>query len=211
VILLALTGGIGSGKSSVASRLAHRGAVVLDADAIVRSLQEPGQPVFKAMVDHWGPRIVWEDGSLNRQAVAHMVFNDSDELATLEAMIHPEVRAEMTRRITGLALSAEVVVQDIPLLDKVMGGRRTGASVVVVDCPVELAVDRLVDFRGFNRDDAEARLAAQISRSDRLAMADFVIDNGGDLQQLDAEVERCWQWLQALPPTPWPPEAINEP
>ena len=205
MILIALTGGIGSGKSTVARALAVRGAVILDADVIVRDLQQPGQPVFLAMVERWGSEIVDETGQLNRQAVANIVFHDAAELEALEGLIHPRVREEMTARISQLSTTASVVVQDIPLLNKVMGDdRRSHGSTLVVDCPVEVAVDRLVEFRGFDRSDAEARVAAQISRQERVAMADFVVDNGGDLESLEKEIERCWRWIEALPPTPWP-------
>ncbi|MDH3294782.1 MAG: dephospho-CoA kinase, partial [Acidimicrobiia bacterium] len=165
MILIALTGGIGSGKSTVAKALAGRGAVVLDADAIVRDLQRAGRPVYEAMVERWGPSIVAEDGELDRQAVAGIVFNDQAELTALEELIHPRVRREMIERIDQLSETDQVVVQDVPLLEKVMGGRRSAASVVVVDCPVEVAVDRLVEHRRFDRADAEARVAAQISRN----------------------------------------------
>ena len=203
MILISLTGGIGSGKSTVARGLADRGAVLLDADAMVRDMQQPGQPVFVAMVDRWGTEILNAAGELDRAAVAGIVFNDTDELKMLESMIHPEVRAEMKRRIGELAVTDAVVVQDVPLLEKVMGERRGASSIVVVDCPVEVAIERLIEFRGFVRADAEARVAAQISRSERLSMADFVIDNSGGLDRLEAEIERCWAWIEALPPSDW--------
>ena len=202
MILIALTGGIGSGKSTVAAHLAERGAIVLDADAMVREMQRPGEPVFTAMVERWGDRIVQPSGELDRSAVADIVFNHPDELSALEALIHPLVRSEMTQRITDLSTTEHVVIQDVPLLEKVMGARRS-ARVVVVDCPPEVAVDRLVRLRGFDRSDAEARIGAQISRAERRAMADFVVDNGGDLEDLDREIDRCWHWIATLEPTDW--------
>ncbi len=205
MILISLTGGIGSGKSTVARGLADRGAVLLDADAMVREMQQPGQSVFVAMVERWGSGILTASGELDRAAMAGIVFNDADELAALEAMIHPRVRAEMTRRIDELAGTNAVIVQDVPLLEKVMGERRASSWIVVVDCPVEVAIERLIEFRGFERADAEARVAAQISRSERVAMADFVVDNSGDLEHLDGEIERCWAWIQTLPPGDWTP------
>jgi dephospho-CoA kinase len=203
MILIALTGGIGAGKSTVSHALAARGAVVLDADAIVRDLQRPGRPVFDAMVERWGSGIVADGGNLDRQAVADIVFNDAAELEALETLIHPLVRREMSERIGELAGTDRVVVQDVPLLEKVMGDRRSAASVLVVDCPTDVAIERLVEHRGFDRAAAEARVAAQISREERLGMADFVIDNSRDLAALDGEIERCWQWIESLPPTPW--------
>ncbi len=205
MILISLTGGIGSGKSTAARRLADRGAALLDADAMVREMQQPGRPVFAAMVERWGNEIVLPSGELDRAAVASIVFNDGAELAALEAMIHPEVRTEMTRRIDQMAGTDAVVIQDVPLLEKVMGERRSSASIVVVDCPVEVAIERLVRYRGFDRADAEARVATQISREDRRALADFVIDNSGDLDQLEVEVDRCWAWIHTLPPSDWVP------
>ena len=205
MILISLTGGIGSGKSTVARGLVARGAVLLDADAMVRDMQRSGETVFEAMVERWGPGILLDSGELDRAAVAGIVFNDQAELDALESMIHPAVRAEMTRRITELAPTDRVVVQDVPLLEKVMGERRSSSVIVVVDCPVDVAIERLMEFRGFDRADAEARVAAQISRSERRAMADFIVDNGGDLEQLDSEVDRCWTWIQTLPPSEWTP------
>ena len=202
--LVGLTGGIGSGKSSVSSLLARRGAEIIDADAIVRSLQEPGQPVLAAMVERWGNRILDADGALDRAAVAAIVFPDAEERKALEAIVHPAVRAEMRARMDAASTTDSVVVLDVPLLAE-GGGRRGTSAVIVVDCPVELAIERLMAHRGFDRADAEARVATQATREQRLALADFVVDNSGDLAQLEREVERCWTWLQGLDQTPWPP------
>lgn len=198
MLLVALTGGIGAGKSSVSSRLQRRGAKIIDADAVVKELQSPGQPVFLAMVERWGDRIVGVDGELDRQAVADIVFGDEDELKALNGIVHPEVRRDMTAKMDELRDTDLVVVLDIPLLVEGDAEKRGAKGVIVVDCPVEIALDRLVTHRGFDRADAEARMAAQASREDRLALADFVVDNGGDLDQLDAEIERCWIWLTNL-------------
>ncbi len=205
MILVALTGGIGSGKSSVAKRLVDRGAVLIDADATVRELQQPGEPVFVWMIERWGDPIIGQDGGLNRQAVADIVFNDADELKALEAVIHPEVRRRMTERIGSLASSDSVVVQDLPLMVEWGGGRRGASGVIVVDTPVELAIARLVEHRGFTRADAEARMKNQATREERLELADFVVDNSGSLSDLDDQIDRCWQWIAELGPTPWPP------
>lgn len=191
-----LTGGIGAGKSTVAALLVARGAVLIDADAIVRELQEPGRSVFDAMVAHFGPGIVGPDGALDRSAVASIVFSDPDELAVLNSLVHPAVVAEMTRRRRGLAGTDETVVLDIPLL--VEGGYRD-VAVIVVDVDPEVAVRRLVTGRDLDESDARARVAAQVSRAERLAAADFVIDNSGDPSDLKAEVDRCWDWIGGLP------------
>ncbi|MDY7102523.1 MAG: dephospho-CoA kinase [Actinomycetota bacterium] len=201
MILVALTGGIGSGKSSVSSRLADRGALIVDADAITRRLQEPGGTVFEAMVERFGDQIVATDGTLDRQAVAEQVFADADALADLNKIVHPAVRAEMARQVDAARGTDRVVVLDIPLLAESKGkGRPDHSAVIVVDTPPDVAVERLVDQRGFTEDDARARIANQASREDRLALADFVVDNSGDLDGLDAEVDRLWAWLATVPP-----------
>lgn len=212
--LIGLTGGIGSGKSSVSSRLAARGAALIDADAIVRELQEPGEPVFEAMVERWGTKIVAENGELDRATVAGIVFGDKDELKAIERIVHPEVRKAMDARIKELASTDRVVVLDIPLLAE--GRAKDGShdtrgtsAIIVVDCPVEIAVARLIEHRGFTEEDANARVAAQATRDDRRALADFIVDNSGDEGALDAEVERCWQWLESLAQTPWPPPSTT--
>ena len=193
---IGLTGGIGSGKSTVAALLTERGAVLLDADAIVRELQEPGTPVFVAMVERWGDGIVAADGALDRQAVADRVFGDADELAALNAIVHPAVADEMTRRREALADTDATVILDIPLL--VESGHEGLAGVVVVDVDPEVAVQRLVAHRGFSEDDARGRIARQASREDRLARADLVVDNSGTVADLSAEVDRVWAWIEGL-------------
>jgi dephospho-CoA kinase len=196
VLLIGLTGGIGSGKSSVSARLAARGAVIIDADGITRELQEPGQPVFDAMVEAFGPSIVGPDGALDRPAVADIVFSDPEAKRRLEQIVHPEVGRTIAERMVALADTDAVVVLDIPLL--VESGRDDMAATIVVTVPVEVAVARLVEHRGFREADARARIANQVSNEERLAKADFVIDNGGSLEELDAQVERCWAWIGEL-------------
>lgn len=196
MLLIGLTGGIGSGKSSVSSRLAERGAVVVDADAIVRGVQAPGEPVFAAMVARFGPSVVAADGSLDRQAVADVVFADAGALADLNALVHPAVTAEIARRLEAELGTDHVVVLDVPLL--VESGRSDMAGLIVVDVDPELAVARLVAQRGFRADDARARIARQASRADRLARADLVIDNSGTIDDLDAQVDHAWTWIQGL-------------
>ena len=193
---IGLTGGIGSGKSTVAALLTERGAVLLDADAIVRELQEPGTPVFVAMVKRWGDGIVAADGALDRQAVADRVFGDADELAALNTMVHPAVADEMTRRREALADTDATVILDIPLL--VESGHEGLAGIVVVDVDPEVAVQRLVAHRGFSEGDARGRIARQASRDDRLARADVVVDNSGTVADLSAEVDRVWAWIEGL-------------
>ncbi len=195
MIVVGLTGGIGAGKSSVSAQLAERGAVVIDADAIVRELQRPGQPVFDAMVEEFGEGIVAGDGTLDRPAVADRVFGDPEALKRLNAITHPAVQAEMARLMGEAAGTDAIVIMDIPLLTEKREGM---GKVIVVDTPVEVAIERLVGQRGLTEDDARARIANQISREERLALADFVVDNSGDLDQLAREVDRCWEWLGSL-------------
>ena len=193
---IGLTGGIGSGKSTVAAMLVDRGASLLDADAIVRDLQTPGTPVFTAMVERWGDRILDDDGWLDRQAVADIVFADADELAALNGIVHPAVGDEMTRRREALADTDATVILDIPLL--VESGHQGLAGVIVVDVDPEVAVARLVAGRGFTPDDARSRIARQASREERLGRADLVVDNGGSLEDLTREVDRAWSWIGTL-------------
>lgn len=194
--MVGLTGGIGSGKSTVDALLEEKGAVILDADSMVKALQEPGMPVFEAMVERFGPGIVAADGTLDRAAVAEVVFADEAALKDLNDIVHPAVGEEITRRLVELAETDEVVILDIPLL--VEGKSPRGyAGVLVVDTDPELAVRRLVEHRGFTEEDARARMANQASREDRLARADVVIRNDGSLGDLRAEVDRAWRWIEA--------------
>lgn len=189
----------------MSERLAKHDALIIDADEVVKQLQRPGEPVFVAMVERWGDRIIGADGNLDRPTVAGIVFGDKAELEALNKMVHPAVRAEMWAQSDQLSHLDQVVILDIPLLVEGGSDRRGASAVIVVDCPPEVAIGRLMEFRNFERADAEARIAAQATREDRLAAADFVVDNSGDLSNLDAEIERCVAWLDALPQTDWPP------
>lgn len=196
MLLVGLTGGIGSGKSTVAARLAERGAVVVDADAIVREVQAPGRPVFDAMVERFGPSIVGADGALDRQRVADLVFTDAAALADLNAIVHPAVGDEIARRLEAAAHSDEVVILDVPLL--VESGREDLTGLLVVDVDPELALTRLVAHRGFSEADARARMSRQVSREQRRARADVIIDNSGTPDELEAQIDRAWSWIQSL-------------
>ncbi len=195
MLSLGLTGGIGSGKSTVSAMLEERGASVVDADRIVRALQAPGEPVFESMVEAFGTSIVAGDGSLDRQAVADIVFGDDAALETLNSIVHPAVGAAIAERLVELSKTDDIVIMDIPLL--VESGRDDMAAVIVVDVDPDLAVARLVDQRGFSEEDARARMARQVSREDRLAKADVVLDNSGSIESLRAQVDRLWQRIEA--------------
>lgn len=196
MVVIGLTGSIGSGKSTVSAMLAERGAVVVDADAIVRDLQRPGTPVFRAMVERFGPGIVAPDGTLDRAAVAAIAFADPAALADLNAIVHPAVGEEIARRLAEEAPTDHVVVLDVPLL--VESGRGDLAGVVVVDVDPDVAVARLVAQRGMTEADARARMARQASREERLARADRVVDNSGTVDDLRRRVDEVWAWARSL-------------
>ncbi len=195
--LVVLTGGIGAGKSSVTTRLVARGAVIVDADAIVRELQAPGMPLLQVLADHFGAHIINADGSLDRAGLAAIAFKDDESTQALNELVHPAVRAEIRRRIAAERDSDRIVVLDTPLLTVIDGLAFDG--MVVVDTPIEVAVARVVEQRGLPEDDVRARIDKQISRDERRALADFVVDNGGDLPQLEAQVDALWAWIEALP------------
>ncbi|HEX6166830.1 MAG TPA: dephospho-CoA kinase [Acidimicrobiales bacterium] len=198
MLVIGLTGGIGSGKSTVSALLAAKGAVVVDADAIVRDVQRPGTPVFAAMVERFGPGIVAADGTLDREAVADRVFGDPDALAALNAIVHPAVGAEIARRMQELATTDAVVVLDVPLMVESRNAYPV-AGLLVVDVDPEVALRRVVEQRGMREDDVRARMGRQATREQRLARADRVIDNSGTLDDLRAQVDAAWDWVTGLP------------
>jgi len=195
MLLVGLTGGIGSGKSTVAAQLAARGAAVVDADGISRQILEPDGAAFDQVVDRFGPSIVGPDGRIDRPALAGVVFGDPEALADLNRLTHPVIGRVMSERVAELAATSPIVVLDIPLLTIATKDRFSFGAIVVVDTPEEVAVRRLVEHRAFSETDARARVAAQITREERRALADLVIDNSGDRAALEAEVERAWAWL----------------
>lgn len=197
MILLGLTGGIGSGKSTVSSMLAARGAVIIDADAITRELQVPGAPLLAELAGRFGESIITADGALDRAALAGLAFSDPEALKALNEIVHPAVAREMDRRLREQRDTDNVVVLDIPLLAE--NPRKGLSGVVVVDVPVEVAVERLVDQRGMSAEDARARIAKQATREERAKIADRIIDNSGSLADLESQVEEVWRWASSLP------------
>jgi len=196
MILIGLTGGIGCGKSEVSRLLADRGAIIIDADLIVRELQQPNGEIFSQIVEMFGDSVVADDGTLNRGAVANEVFKDKAILKKLNELIHPVVRRVMNERVKSYSDTSNVVVLDIPLL--VENPREGLDGVVVVDLDPEIAVERIVEQRKMNIDDARARVANQSSREQRRAIANFIIDNSGDRKALDLQVDAAWSWINAL-------------
>lgn len=197
MLRVGLTGGIGSGKSTVASRLRELGAFLIDADVVAREVVEPGQPALALIAARFGAGVITASGRLDRAALAGLVFTDSDALADLNAIIHPRM-AQRTRELFTVAHSSgvRVLVHDLALLVE-MGRAGDYDLVVVVTAPLETRLARLAD-RGLARDDALARIAAQADDSQRLAVADIVIDNGGARGDTLASVDAAWQQLLAI-------------
>lgn len=189
-----LTGGIGSGKSTVSARLAELGAWVVDYDLLAREAVEPGTPALAAIHERFGSDVLTADGSLDRPALGAVVFADERARRDLEAITHPAIRALAALRVTQAGDA--VVVHDHPLLVE-MGMAEHCDLVVVVDVPVEVQLQRLVEQRGLTEVDARARLAAQTTREDRLAVADVVLDNRGSREELLATVDALWARLTA--------------
>ena len=207
MILVGLTGGIGSGKSTISSLLEGKGAIIIDADAIVREVQLPGSAVLTELAAKFGDGVLAADGSLDRQAVANIVFTDPDALKALNAIVHPAVGKEMNRRMIEQRTTDHVVILDIPLLTE--NPREGLQGKIVVDVPVEVQVERLVKYRGFDEADARARISRQATREQRLATADFVVDNSGDLADLQPQMDKLWLWLNSLPQLPADYEPIT--
>ena len=193
MIRLGLTGGIGSGKSTVARMLAEQGAVVIDADQIARDLVEPGEAALAELVTEFGPRILQPDGSLSRGELAALAFSDPRATERLNAIMHPLIRAEGERRLAE-APAAQVVVYDMPLLVET-GQADLVDLVVVVDVPEEVQVDRAVRLRGLDEADVRRRMEVQATRAERRAAAGVVIDNAGDLADPQAQVDALWASL----------------
>ncbi|MFE1645281.1 dephospho-CoA kinase [Microbacterium sp. P01] len=194
--LIALTGGIASGKSTIAARLAELGAVIVDADAIVRDVQQPGSPVLAAIAAEFGNGMLRPDGSLDRAALGATVFADPAKVAALNAIVHPAVRIESQRRFDDALTSdpANIVVYDVPLLVEARA-HDPWQLVIVAHAPRDVRQRRLIQVRGMSEADAAARIDAQISDEERLAFADVVIDTAGALSDTYAQVDALWQEL----------------
>ena len=190
-----LTGGIGSGKSTVTARLSEHGAVVIDADLLAREVVASGTPGLAEVVTVFGPDVVGPDGELDRAEMGRRVFGDDQARARLEQIIHPRVRARAAE-IEAAAGDGAIVVHDIPLLVET-GQAGSFDVVLVVDAPPDVQVQRLVEHRAMSEEEARSRIAAQAGREQRLAAADHVLSNDGSLAQLQAAVEQVWADLSA--------------
>ncbi len=196
MILVGLTGGIGSGKSTVSQMLADRGAIIIDGDAIARALQRSGTAVFAAMVERFGD-VVAADGELDRAKIASLVFSDAQALTDLNKIVHPAIGVEMMRRISELRDTDAIAVLDFPLLAE--SPRKGLSGVIVVDVDPEIALQRVVRDRGMKASDVQARIDKQASREARLAIADRVLDNSGSREDLVKQVDAVWEWMRVLP------------
>lgn len=197
--IVGLTGGIGSGKSTVARQLAALGAVVIDADAIVRELQAPGQPLLAEIAAALGPGVLDAQGALDRPKVADLVFRDPEKRRTLNALVHPRVGVEMARRVEAARASGTpVVVLDVPLLlEGAKAGTGTAArvgfdAVIVVWVPEAVQIERTVARDGCSREEALRRVRAQMSLDEKRALADHVIDNSGSPAETERQVRALW-------------------
>ncbi|WP_405372697.1 MULTISPECIES: dephospho-CoA kinase [unclassified Microbacterium] len=199
--LLALTGGIASGKSTIGRRLAEHGAIIVDADQIVREVQRAGSPVLRDIAAAFGDDVVTDAGELDRRRLAGRVFGDPDAVARLNAIVHPAVREESARRFSDAfaADPAAVVVYDVPLLVEARL-EDPWELVVVAHAPAAVRRRRLIDLRGMTTDEADARLGAQVSDEQRVAIADVVIDTAGTLEDTLLQTDRLWERLVAGAP-----------
>jgi dephospho-CoA kinase len=200
--VVGLTGGIGTGKSTVSRLLAELGAEVIDSDAIVHELQAPGTPLLAAIEEAFGPEVIRPDGSLDRAAVASIVFRDEASRRRLNALVHPAVGRETARRLEAArARGARLVILDIPLLFETrLAGSASRANlgataVVVVYAPRELQVRRLVERNGYERAEAERRVEAQLPIEEKRERADYVIDNSGSLEETRRQVQALYERL----------------
>ncbi|WEK14197.1 MAG: dephospho-CoA kinase [Candidatus Microbacterium phytovorans] len=199
--LIALTGGIASGKSTIAARLKALGAVIVDADALVREVQRAGSPVLAAIAAEFGDDVLRPDGELDRAALGARVFGDPAALARLNGIVHPAVREESARRFAAAFADdpGAVVVYDVPLLVEARVDDPWDL-VVVAHAPADVRRRRLVEVRGMTEEDAAARIGAQASDDRRLAIADVVIDTGGQLSATQDQTDRLWERLRAASP-----------
>ncbi|MFY9930691.1 MAG: dephospho-CoA kinase [Streptosporangiaceae bacterium] len=205
MLRVGLTGGIGSGKSEVSKRLAAHGAVLIDADVAARAVVVPGTPGLAQIVRAFGSDVLGPDGTLNRERLGQLVFADPELRTRLNEIVHPLVRRWMAdaerAAVAATPPPGPIVVHDVPLLAE-SRGKDGFDQVIVVDVPPDVQVERLVRLRGMPPEAARARMAAQATREQRLAVADIVIDNSGTLADLDQRTTQLWIDLQHLLTSP---------
>ena len=195
MLLVGLTGGIGSGKSTVSRMLEERGAVVFDADILARQAVEPGTPGHDAVIERFGANVLGPAGEIDREALAEIVFADPEARRALEEVVHPEVRRRFAEGAELYRDTDRVVVLTAPLL--VETGMHSAFDVlVVVSAPVEAQVERLHRQRGMSEEQARARIAAQLPLEDKAAVADVIVDNDGSIPELERQVDRLWSDLR---------------
>jgi dephospho-CoA kinase len=190
-----LTGGIGSGKSALADLYVARGASLVDSDLIAREVVEAGTPTLAGLVEHFGDSILTEAGALDRQRLADLAFVDTEAVEALNSIVHPAIRDELIARRNEVRARKGVCIFAIPLLTRDHTNALDLHRVIVVDCPVEVAIDRLIRHRGFSEADAAARVASQMTREERRELADYVIVNDQDLAALETQAEALWHQL----------------
>lgn len=196
--LIALTGGIASGKSTIARRLAARGAIIVDADQIVRDVQAPGSPVLRRIAERFGDDVITADGELDRPALGARVFGQPEQLAALNSIVHPAVRAESQRRFDEALGEDEqaIVVYDVPLLVEARVDDPWDL-IVVAHAPAAERLRRLVEIRGMDPASAQQRIDAQVSDDQRLAIADVVIDTSGSLDETHDRTDELWERIRS--------------
>ncbi|MDK8345302.1 dephospho-CoA kinase [Brevibacterium sp. UMB1308A] len=192
VMLIGLTGGIGAGKSTVAQLFEERGVPIVDADAIARDVVKPGQPALAELVEYFGDTILGADGELNRGRLAEVAFADAESHEALNAIMHPAISAETSKRIDALRGEHSVIVHDVPLLVEA-GLAGNYDLTVLVDTPAEVRMQRLTELRGMDPEDAKKRIAAQATDEQRRAVCDVALDNSGDIEHLRAQFEQMWE------------------
>lgn len=199
--VIALTGGVAAGKTTVTEVLSARGALVIDADVLARRVVEPGTPGLEEVREHFGPDVLDSSGSLDRGALGHLVFQDSEARAALNAIVHPRVKQLYDEELRAVPVTAPetVVVYAVPLLAEARSASEFDA-VIVVHAPKDTRIRRLLEHRGFSEEDARARVAAQVSDDVRLAMADSILDSSGDLVSTQSAAHQLYDELVAL----WP-------
>lgn len=204
VLVIGLTGGVATGKSTVASYLQELGAIVLDADVYAREAVRPGEPALEEIRRAFGDEVILPDGSLDRARLARIVFSDERRRKELEAIVHPRVRSRMAAELADWRKrgTARVVVCDIPLLFETGIGREAFHRILVVFAPREVQKQRLMRRNGLSAEEAEMRIRAQIPTEEKVKQADDVVDNSGDLADTYRQVERIWKEWQRLCASP---------